>query len=67
VTRDFSTEGVYFETDQAFSAGQAIMFSILMEHSCIRLRCHGEVLRVERIGEKRGVAVAIHSCSIKEA
>ncbi len=62
VTRDCSSDGVYFVTDQHFSVGEKIEFSMLLEHSGrgypLRLRCLGEVLRVEPFSMKTGVAVA---------
>lgn len=63
VTRDVSASGVFFETDVSFSARTGIIFSLLLEHADpagpIRLHCHGEVVRVERVHDKFGVAVAI--------
>jgi hypothetical protein len=65
VTRDFSTSGVYFETDRPFSPAEPIEFFLTLEHTDlgakIRVRCFGEVVRVEPAGEKTGVAVAITS------
>jgi hypothetical protein len=31
ITRDFSSAGIYFETDRSFSLGQPIEFSIMLE------------------------------------
>jgi hypothetical protein len=63
ITRDVSVSGVFFETDLSISAGTGIIFSIILEHvdpaGPIRLHCHGEVVRVERVHDKFGVAVAI--------
>jgi hypothetical protein len=65
LTRDFSTSGVYFETNQSLSRGEPIEFSMILEHTSlgpqIRLRCLGEIVRVVPIGEKTGVAAAIKS------
>jgi hypothetical protein len=65
VTRDFSTSGIYFETDRSFSPADPIEFCMSLEHTDLvpqaRVRCRGEVVRVEPMGEKTGVAVAIHS------
>ena len=33
ITRDFSVAGIYFATDRAFSPGQPIEFSILLEYA----------------------------------
>ncbi len=62
-TRDFSTEGVYFETDQPISVGEELDFTMLLNfaypaHS-LQLCCTGKVLRVVQGGEARGVAVSI--------
>lgn len=69
LTRDFSTSGIYFETDQSFSLAEPIEFFMNLEHTDLvpqaRVRCLGEVVRVEPMGEKTGVAVAIHSFGIK--
>jgi hypothetical protein len=71
VTRDFSTSGVYFETDRSFSPADPIEFFMNLEHTdlvpqaCVR--CRGEVVRVELMDEKTGVAVAIHSFRLKVA
>jgi hypothetical protein len=63
ITRNFSFSGVYFVTDQSFSAGDPIEFFLSLDHTAldhrVHLRCKGEVLRVEPEGERVGVAVAI--------
>jgi hypothetical protein len=65
VTRDFSSSGVYFETDQSFSLADQLEFFMHLEHSDLgpqtRVRCRGRVVRVEPMGERMGVAVAINS------
>ena len=65
VTRDFSASGVYFETDQPFTLAQPIEFVMNLEHSglapLVQVRCLGEIVRVEPMGDKTGVAVAIIS------
>ena len=65
ITRDFSGSGVFFETDRSFSPGQPIEFSIVLEHidpdRPVRLKCRGEIIRVEESGQKIGVAAAINS------
>ncbi len=70
LTRDFSALGVFFETDQSLTVGESIKFVIPLDYSDwghpFRIRCQGEVLRVEPGGEKVGVAVAIHSYSFEE-
>jgi len=69
VTRDFSTSGIYFETDQSFAPAEPLDFFMNLEHTDLgphaRVRCRGEVVRVEPMREKTGVAVAIHSFGVK--
>lgn len=68
-TRDFSYLGVFFETDQCLTPGEKVEFALSLEHlepgQPVHLRCQGDVLRVERLGELLGVAVAIHSFSFE--
>ena len=70
VTRDFSGSGVFFETDRSFTPGQPIEFTLVLEHidpeRPVRLRCKGEIVRVEESGEKIGVAAAINSYTFEE-
>ena len=65
VTRDFSSVGIFFETDQSFSVGEIIGLVLEIIHSDLgrsfRIRFQGIVLRVEPSGEKVGVSVAIRS------
>ena len=65
LTRDFSTNGIYFVTDQDMSVGERLEVVMLLEHTGLarlwRLRCEGEVLRVEPTVDKIGVAFAITS------
>lgn len=45
-TRDVSASGVYFETDEAFTPGAPIRFSLLLEHvypTPFRLECQGQI------------------------
>jgi hypothetical protein len=68
VTRDLSGSGIFFETDGSFSTGQPIEFSIILEHLYpdrpVRLQCKGSVVRVEKKGQKVGVATTIDSYTI---
>jgi hypothetical protein len=68
-TRDFSTSGVYFETGQSFSTGESFDFFMNLEHTDLGphggIRCRGEVVRVEPMGERIGVAVVISSFGVK--
>ncbi len=63
LTRDFSADGVYFETDQPLDVGEQLDFTMQLEHADphnpLRLRCRGDVLRVEPGLAKIGVAVVI--------
>ena len=65
ITRDFSSMGVFFETEQSFSVGELTEFVLEIDHSDLghsfRIRFQGLVLRVEPNGGKTGVAVAIIS------
>jgi PilZ domain len=65
LTRDFSTDGVYFETDQALSVGEELDFIMHLNHADpaeqLRLKCRGKVLRLEPGSGKIGVAVAVDS------
>jgi len=70
VTRDFSSSGIFFETDRSFSLGQPIEFTIVLEYADpagpIRMKCRGEIVRVEESGQKIGVAATIDSYSFEE-
>jgi len=70
VTRDFSSSGVFFETDRSFTPGQPIEFTLVLEHidpqRPVRLKCRGEIIRVEESGQKIGVAAAINSYTFEE-
>jgi len=64
VTRDLSACGVFFETSRDFVVGECIQFTLILEHvdpgHRVRLRCRGQVVRVEPGSAARvGVAVAI--------
>jgi hypothetical protein len=63
VTRDVSASGVFFLTDVSFSIGTPITFCLLLEQvdplGPLRVRCQGQVVRLECCKGKAGVAVAI--------
>ena len=65
ITRDFSSTGIFFETDKSFTPGQPIDFTIVLENvdpdRPVRVNCQGEIVRVEESGKKIGVAVSISS------
>ena len=62
-TRDVSTTGVFFDTEETLMPGAAIRYSLVLEHSepdsPVRLFCEGDVVRVERRSERLGVAATI--------
>ena len=70
ITHDFSSSGIFFETDRSFSPGQPIEFTIILKHADpagpIRMKCRGEIVRVEGNGEKIGVAATIDMYSFEE-
>ena len=65
ITRDFSSTGIFFETDKSFTQGQPIEFTIVLENvdpdRPVRVKCRGEIVRVEESGQKIGVAATICS------
>ncbi|MDP2969767.1 MAG: PilZ domain-containing protein [Deltaproteobacteria bacterium] len=65
ITRNISTSGVLFETDQVFPTGALIQLTVLMEPTCpgtpACLHCQGQIVRAEQHEEKMGVAVAFTS------
>lgn len=70
ITLDFSGSGIFFETDHSFSPGQSIEFTIVMkyfdpEHP-VRVKCRGEIVRVEESGQNISVAAAIDSYTFEQ-
>jgi len=65
-TRDFSSSGVFFETDRALAPGAPIEFSLVVGHVSsggpLRLDCEGRVVRTAPRDGQLGVAVAITRC-----
>jgi hypothetical protein len=63
ITRDVSVDGVFFMTQQVCSPGDPIECTLVFEHldpdHPVRLRCRGQVVRVEPDDGHTGVAVAI--------
>ncbi|QXE92395.1 PilZ domain-containing protein [Geomonas subterranea] len=63
ITRDFSSCGLYFFTDQQICLGETLELVMLLEHQnlgqMVRLRCEADVVRVEPECDRFGVAVAI--------
>ena len=69
INRDFSSTGIFFETDRSFSLGQSIEFSIVLKYADpegpIKLKCKGEIVTVEESGEKIGVATTMDSVTFE--
>jgi hypothetical protein len=65
IIRDFSSTGIFFETEKSFTQGQSIDFMIVLENvdpeRLVRVKCRGEIIRMEETGQKIGVAVSISS------
>ncbi len=65
VTRDVSWTGIYFLTDQSFFEGTDLNFSLDLSYALpgktIKLDCQGEVIRIEQLGEKFGIAAKINN------
>ena len=71
-TRDLSSSGVYFETQEPFVPGAPLRLIVLLERAAflvsegataspLRLECEGYVVRVERREGRLGVAAALSS------
>jgi hypothetical protein len=59
-TRDVSATGLYFETEEIFLSSKTLDFELLLPRpsgALLRLRCQGEVVRVEPAEDHVGVAV----------
>lgn len=71
ITHDLSASGVFFETDGSFAPGQSIEFSIFFEHLYpdrpVCLNCKGVIIRVEKKGDRIGVAASIDSYHILDS
>ncbi len=63
ITRDFNTDGVFFVTDRPLTVGEQLNFVMKLTNADqlgpMRLRCRGEVVRVEHGLDRIGAAVAI--------
>lgn len=63
LSRDVSTTGIYFTTDGRFVPETEIRFALELNHvfpgETFQVRCRGRVVRVEKAGEKTGVAASI--------
>lgn len=67
ITRDFSSTGIFFKTNRSFSPGQPIEFTIELKHvdpkGPVKVKCQGEIVRVEEEGQQIGIAASIDSYS----
>jgi hypothetical protein len=62
MTRDISASGIYFETDHEPIGEAPLAFAVEFKNDMgagMTLRCRGQVLRVERNGNRVGVAARI--------
>ena len=59
MTRDISTEGIYFETERAHSIGDTVNLSVHLGEASIQ--CEGRVVRLEQVEDKFGIAVDLTS------
>ena len=69
MTRDISPSGIFFETDAKMSAGAPIHFSVTFDSppGKLRLECTGEIVRIEDLGGRTGVAVKIVESRLERA
>jgi Tfp pilus assembly protein PilZ len=58
-TRDFSTSGIFFETESAYAVGDTIRLCLNFEDET--LQCEARVVRVEPRNGQFGVAVELKS------
>lgn len=56
-TRNMSTSGIFFETEQEYSLGEIIQLSVVLNGSTVQ--CGGRVIRVERLEREFGIAVEL--------
>jgi hypothetical protein len=71
VTRDVSIDGVFFCADRAPATEGEIVFDVLVDGAFAqipaRFECRGEIVRVEQLEGKVGVAVRVVSIDFKGA
>ena len=67
VTRDVSLSGVFLEMDVAYAVGSTVHFIIehLTAAGMMSMESTGTVIRVEKLGNKFGVAVKLRSQRLK--
>jgi len=65
VTRDYSTAGIYFVTDNEFAEGSQLSFIILFNHldagKQMRVNCRGTVVRIRPDNGRCGIAVQLNA------
>jgi len=65
ISRDVSWSGIYFLTEQSFEQGCELTFALDLAYALpgkhIKLDCQGEVIRVEPLGLKYGIAARINN------
>ena len=59
MTRDISTSGIFFETENPYAIGDTIRLFLNFEHET--LQCEARVVRVEPRNGQFGVAVELKS------
>jgi hypothetical protein len=62
VTRNVSTSGVFFETNEDYAEGSEITFAIELDGpqgEKLMLRSRGQIVRVERLDGRVGVAAKV--------
>ncbi|MEK7752636.1 MAG: PilZ domain-containing protein [Acidobacteriota bacterium] len=67
ITKDVSASGIFFETDAAYAIDSTISFTVELNTPGGKrlLKCRGSIVRVERRGEKVGVAVKITESTLE--
>jgi hypothetical protein len=67
VTRDISASGLYFEVDGTQELGQRVNVEIDLDTpgGPMRLKAHGQIMRIESHGARTGVGVKLLSCRLE--
>lgn len=68
-TRDVSATGVYFEVDATYALGSGMDFEVELDTpgGPMRMKCRGEIVRIEPQGRRVGVAVKITESKLEAA
>lgn len=61
VTRDINASGIFFETESEYMPGNSIEMTVdfMTPAGKLQFQCQGVIVRVEKTGERVGVAVKI--------